>query len=751
MIAEVIIQSNVKNLNRVFDYKVPIEYEENAIELIGARVLVPFGRMKELEEGFVVNIKEKTEYEVKEIAKVEKKFLNELKINLARWMARRYFCNVSECLKLMLPPGTTSKVIQNRVKEKSVNFVSLLKDEDEIEFDIGTKKLKSDKQIRTLKFLLENGDSLVSDIEMFADSSRAVVNTLCKNGYVEIVEKKIERDPFEGKDIERTEKLKLNKEQQEAFDIICDSMDDMLFSEFLIFGVTGSGKTEIYLQLIEKTLNENKSSILLVPEISLTPQTVNRFISRFGKENIAVLHSKLSVGERYDEWNKINEGRAKIIIGARSAIFAPAKDLGIVIIDEEHDSSYKSEMTPRYDAKEIARYIAKENNIPLVLGSATPDLDTFYRAKNEEISLLKLIKRANEKSLPEIEIIDLREELAKGNKSMISTRLYGEIENNLNNKKQTILYLNRRGYSTFIMCRNCGYIAKCKNCDINLTYHSNTNKLKCHYCGREENVLTICPECGSKQIRYFGTGTQKLELEINKIFPEATTIRMDVDTVSKKNSHEQILDKFKNENIDILIGTQMVVKGHHFPNVTLVGVIAADGSLNIDDFRANEKTFQILTQVAGRAGRGEEKGKVIIQTYNPDNFSIECAKKQDYELFYNTEIGMRKQLKYPPFCDIILMGFSSENKKEVEKIANSIHLYLKNRVINENIGIILYKAIPSPIDRIKNKYRWRILIKCKFSEEIIDLLNDALEYSKKLKAKETRITIDLNPNNMMTL
>ena len=751
MIAEVIIQSNVKNLNRVFDYKVPIEYEENAIELIGARVLVPFGRMKELEEGFVVNIKEKTEYEVKEIAKVEKKFLNELKINLARWMARRYFCNVSECLKLMLPPGTTSKVIQNRVKEKSVNFVSLLKDEDEIEFDIGTKKLKSDKQIRTLKFLLENGDSLVSDIEMFADSSRAVVNTLCKNGYVEIVEKKIERDPFEGKDIERTEKLKLNKEQQEAFDIICDSMDDMLFSEFLIFGVTGSGKTEIYLQLIEKTLNENKSSILLVPEISLTPQTVNRFISRFGKENIAVLHSKLSVGERYDEWNKINEGRAKIIIGARSAIFAPAKDLGIVIIDEEHDSSYKSEMTPRYDAKEIARYIAKENNIPLVLGSATPDLDTFYRAKNEEISLLKLIKRANEKSLPEIEIIDLREELAKGNKSMISTRLYGEIENNLNNKKQTILYLNRRGYSTFIMCRNCGYIAKCKNCDINLTYHSNTNKLKCHYCGREENVLTICPECGSKQIRYFGTGTQKLEFEINKIFPEATTIRMDVDTVSKKNSHEQILDKFKNENIDILIGTQMIVKGHHFPNVTLVGVIAADGSLNIDDFRANEKTFQILTQVAGRAGRGEEKGKVIIQTYNPDNFSIECAKKQDYELFYNTEIGMRKQLKYPPFCDIILMGFSSENKKEVEKIANSIHLYLKNRVINENIGIILYKAIPSPIDRIKNKYRWRILIKCKFSEEIIDLLNDALEYSKKLKVKETRITIDLNPNNMMTL
>ena len=751
MIAEIIIQSNVKNLNRVFDYKIPIEYEEKAIELIGAKVLVPFGRMKSLEQGFIVNIKEKTEYEVKEIAKVEEKYLDDAKIKLAKWMSKRYFCNISECLKLMLPPGTTSKDLKNRVKEKSINFVSLLKDEDEIEFDIETKKLKSEKQIRTLRFLLENGDALVSDIEMFADSSRAVVNTLCKNGYVEIAQKKIDRDPFEGKNIERTEKLKLTKEQQEAFDTICDSMDDMLFSEFLIFGVTGSGKTEIYLQLIEKTLKENKSSILLVPEISLTPQTVNRFIARFGKENIAVLHSKLSVGERYDEWNKINEGRAKIIIGARSAIFAPVSNLGIVIIDEEHDSSYKSEMTPRYDAKDIARFIARENNVPLVLGSATPDLDTYYRAKNEEITLLKLNKRANESDLPEIEVIDLREELAKGNKSMISTRLYEEIENNLKNKKQTILYLNRRGYSTFIMCRNCGYTAKCKNCDINLTYHSNTNKLKCHYCGREENILTECPECGSKQIRYFGTGTQKLEAEINKLFPGASTIRMDVDTVSKKNSHEQILDKFKNENIDILIGTQMVVKGHHFPNVTLVGVIAADGSLNIDDFRANEKTFQILTQVAGRAGRGESKGRVIIQTYNPDNFSIECAKKQDYELFYNTEIGMRKQLKYPPFCDIILIGFSSESEKEVQKTANSVHLYLKNRVINENIGIILYKALPSPIDRIKNRYRWRILIKCKFSDDIINLLNDALEFSNTVRAKKTRITIDLNPNNMMTL
>ena len=408
-------------------------------------------------------------------------------------------------------------------------------------------------------------------------------------------------------------------------------------------------------------------------------------------------------------------------------------------------------MTPRYDAKEVAKYICKQANIPLVLGSATPDMDTYFKAKNNEIMLLELTKRANKSHLPDVEIIDLREELAKGNKSMISTKLYTEIENNLKKKEQTILYLNRRGFSTFVMCRNCGYTVKCKNCNINLTYHSNSNKLKCHYCGYEEKLVNKCPECKSDQIRYFGTGTQKLEYEISKLFPEATIIRMDIDTVSKKNSHEQILEKFRNENIDILIGTQMVVKGHHFPNVTLVGVIAADGSLNMDDFRANEKTFQILTQVAGRSGRGENRGRVIIQTYNPDNFSIECAKKQDYDMFYNTEIGLRKQLKYPPFCDIILIGFSSENEKEVKDVAEKIHLYLKNRVIKENIGIILYKAIPSPIDKIKNKYRWRILIKCKLSDEIINLINDTLNTYYNLKLKDTRITIDVNPNNMMSL
>ena len=359
------------------------------------------------------------------------------------------------------------------------------------------------------------------------------------------------------------------------------------------------------MQLIEKVIDKEKVAVMLVPEISLTPQMINRFIARFGKEKIAVLHSKLSIGERYDEWNKIKEGQANIIIGARSAIFAPTENIGIIIIDEEHDSSYKSESSPRYSAKEIANILAKQYKCPLVLGSATPDLTTFYKANNKDITMLELTKRANNSNLPEVEIVDLKKELANGNRSMLSVSLYEAIEENIKNKRQTILFLNRRGFSTFIMCRECGYTVKCKNCNISMTYHKTDNKLKCHYCGYEEKIVKICPECNSDKIRYFGTGTQKLEQEINKIFPQAKTIRMDIDTITKKNSHEEILNKFKEENIDILIGTQMVVKGHHFPNVTLVGVIAADGSLNIDDFRANERTFQILTQVARKSRKRE--------------------------------------------------------------------------------------------------------------------------------------------------
>ena len=739
MVAEVIIDSSISKLNRIFDYEIPA----NLNIKVGSRVFVPFGNKKELEEGIVVNIKQNSEYKIKEIAGLQEEQIGDEYIELAKWMGHRYFCNVADCLKLMLPPGRTSKNLNSRIKEKKVNTISLAKSKDEIKEIIESNSIKSEKQKRVLNFMLDNDNTTLQDINLFTDATSSVVNALVKKGLILKNEVSIDRNPLANENIERTSKLKLTDEQNYAIGQIKDS------GEYLLYGVTGSGKTEIYLQLIEKNLLLGKSSIMLVPEISLTPQTVNRFIARFGSEKIAVLHSKLSTGERFDEWNRIKNGKAKIIIGARSAIFAPAQDLGIIIIDEEHDESYSSEMSPRYNTIEVAEYLSRKMEIPLVLGSATPDMRSFYKAKCGKIKLLTLSKRANNSQLPDVKIVDMRLELANGNKSMISESLSEAIKKNIENKHQTILFLNRRGFSTFIMCRDCGYTVKCKRCNIALTYHKEDNKLKCHYCGYEQKIVTECPECHSKNIKYFGAGTQKLEDEIKKCFPEATTIRMDIDSVSKKNSHEEIIVKFKNENIDILIGTQMVVKGHHFPNVTLVGVITADSNLNMGDFRASEKTFQTLTQVAGRAGRGSEKGNVIIQTYNPDNYAIEYAKTQNFDLFYNTEIGIRKELKYPPFCDIIVINMSSKNKIELQREIKKVHAFLKEKIINEKFGVLLYSPVTCPIDKIKDRYRMRILIKCLYDEKMNKLMNETNDYFYKQKANNCRLNIELNPNNML--
>ena len=740
------MNSTAKVLNRVFDYLVPVELEDRV--KIGDRVSIPFGNSKSFKEGFVFDIKESSEFAKKYIHNIEKDGLTEERMTLAKLMSRMYFCNIFDCIKLMLPPGTTSNIAKNRVKDKTGNFVYLNKETDEIDDDIENGSIKSPKQIRVLEFLKENDGVFISDLEVYADCSRAIIKTLEKNGYVQLVEENIERNPFAFKEVERDSKLELTDEQCFAFDRVNEKIQNEEFGEFLLYGVTGSGKTEIYLQLIDSVLKKGKNAIMLVPEISLTPQMVNRFLARFGN-CISVLHSKLSIGERYDAFQKIKKGESKIVIGARSAIFAPVKNVGILIIDEEHDMSYKSDMTPKYNAKDIARYICKNNNAPLLLGSATPDVNTFYNTEINKIELLTLTKRANNSNLPSVEIVDLREELAKGNKSMISEKLRDYIEENIKNKRQTILFLNRRGFSTFVMCRDCGFTAKCKNCNITLTYHKNRNKLKCHYCGFETNNITECPVCHSKNVRYFGAGTQKLEEEVKKMFPDVSTIRMDVDTVTKKNSHEQILEKFKNENIDILIGTQMVVKGHHFPNVTLVGVIAADSSLNIEDYRAGERTFQILTQVAGRAGRENLPGKVVVQTYNKDNYSIEYAKMQNYDLFYKSEIMMRKSLNYPPFCDIIQFSINAKIEADVIKVSKYIYAELKKEFSPIKNNVIIYEPVPAPIDKIKNKYRWRILLKCRFNNNIINLINNIIEKYYKKNYRDVRLIVDVNPNNMM--
>ena len=734
MVAEIIINRLAKDLNKIFDYLIPKHMEEDI--KIGARVFVPFGPKNSATEGFVIATKEISEFANKEIIKIEDFPLTAENIELAKLMAKRYFCNISECIKLMLPPGEKTTNLENRIKDKTANFVYLKKSEDETELDIEIGKIKNVKHIKVLRFLEENDGIYIQDLEILLEVSRATLKTLEKNGYIEVIEQKIERNPFKGREISRDKPLNLTEEQQQAF----NKIDNSGFNEFLLYGVTGSGKTEVYLQLIQSTLDRGKKAIVLVPEISLTPQMVDRFSSRFG-DCICVLHSKLSLGERNDQWKNIQAGKCKIVIGARSAIFAPIDNLGIIIIDEEHDTSYKSDMAPRFNSKEIAKYIAKKNNIPLVLGSATPSITTYYNSKN----VIRLTKRANNSNLPEVEIIDLRQELANGNRSILSERLKEEIEKNLENKKQTILFLNRRGFSTFVMCRDCGYTVKCKRCNISLTYHMKEDKLKCHYCGYEMNNIKICPKCKSKNIKHFGSGTQKLEELIHKLYPQATTIRMDIDTVSKKNSHEQILNKFKNENIDILIGTQMVVKGHHFPNVTLVGVIAADASLNTEDFRANERTFDILVQVAGRAGRENLPGKVIIQTYSPENFCIECSKEQNYDYFYKTEIELRKQLKYPPFCDIIMFGINSSDKEEIKKASEDLYKILRKYGETE---MQIMPPLPAPIDIIKYRYRWRIIAKCKLNNKIINIINQTLEEYYKQRYKKTRVIVDVNPNNM---
>ena len=478
MIAEVIINRTAKKLNRTFDYNIPKEFQD--LILVGSKVLVPFGRNGKLEEAFVIKIKENTDFEVKDIAKIENSLTNK-QIDLAKWIAKRYFCTVSDSIKLMLTPGTKNK--DKAIKEKTIQEVYIKKDAEEIKKELNENKIKSIKQQKVLRFILENGSSTIPNIEEKIDCSRAIVKTLIKNGYLDVGEMQIKRDPLKEKEIKQTDFLKLTDEQENAYNKVKYSMQNNQYKRFLLYGVTGSGKTEVYLQLIQEALKEGKGSIVLVPEISLTPQMLDRFISRFGKEKIAVLHSKLSLGEKYDEWNKIKNGEAKIVIGARSAIFAPVNNLGIIIIDEEHDTSYKSESNPKYDAKEVAKYLAKQNNCPLLLGSATPDIRTYYKAKElNKIELLELTRRANNSSLPQVTIIDLKQELANGNRSMLSNELYASIEKNLKEKRQTILFLNRRGYSTFIMCRDCGYTVKCKNCTISLTYHRYEKKLKCHYC-----------------------------------------------------------------------------------------------------------------------------------------------------------------------------------------------------------------------------------------------------------------------------
>lgn len=812
--ASIVISNTTRAFDKKYTYAVPEELLGQicvgcrVLVPFGHGSIVKEGFVLEMnpENILVKSIKYKTIKQVLEPYPL----LKEDNIQLLEWMKRQYICTFSDAIKCMLPPGISVKTVKNvkllsiekvfkksnmnkivdnlsciggeceyeqlrrlceikdfkgyiqelcecgtisieecyeqKVNAKSVKAVCLAKSNEEIVEELENNAIKRIQHIRVLEILLDNEIVSVADIQRFAGVTSSVLDTLSKYGYICYTNLELQRDPLKNKNYEKTEHLPPTQEQAIALTQLKQQLDSKKYKESLIHGITGSGKTEVYLQLISHCFEMGKKAIMLVPEIALTPQMVERFVARFGKR-VAVMHSRLSLGERFDQWKLISEGKVDVVVGARSAIFAPISDLGLIVIDEEHEGSYKSESMPRYNAKEVAQKRCEINRALLLYGSATPSVDTYYRAIERKIELIEMKSRPNTAELPSVELVDMRLELENGNRSPFSSRLMEELNKNSENNQQSILFLNRRGFSTFVFCRSCGFTMKCPECNIALTYHSKNNRLICHYCGFTVKNPTKCPSCESNNIRYFGIGTQKIEEEVKQRLPDSSIIRMDTDTIGYKNAHEEILNRFKTENINIMVGTQMIAKGHDFPNVTLVGVLAADSMLNIGDFRSSERTFQLLTQVAGRAGRGDIGGRVIIQTYNTEEYSILAACKQDFITFYNQEILIRKRLGYPPFSNIAIVTFSGRKDRAIFEIAKSVKPELMEKCTSdfEVLG-------PSrcPIPKIANKYRWRLVIKAKNLDLLVDQLTKMSDgIWKKAKDGDITMSIDINPNNML--
>ena len=744
MIAKILINTSVNSLNKVYDYLVPDEML-NDIE-VGKRVSVSFGRGKNLEEGIVVKLVESIEnpkYKLKYISSIldDISYIDEKRLKLAKYIAYIYFCNVYDALKLMLPPGTKSKNSSKSIDTRKDNVIILTKSHDEIMQDIQSNIIKSAKQIQLLTFLMYNEYVLVNDIIDGLSISRSVINTAQKNGYVKIEKVDKQIDFLNELNIKRTEPLRPTDEQKYVIDNISKYIYDEEYKQCLIHGVTGSGKTEVYLQLIDRVLIQGRKAIVLVPEISLTYQTVERFVSRFGND-IAILHSKMTISQRKDEYKRIKRGEVNIVVGARSAIFAPIDDIGLIIIDEEHDTSYYSQTKPKYSTKDIAAYICKENNAVLVLGSATPEIGTYTKALNGKIELFEMKNRAASAKLPQIEIVDLKEDRVLGNTSNISIRLKEAISENLKNKEQTMLFLNKRGYNSYLTCKSCGYVFNCPNCDVAMTYHKANNLLLCHYCSHVEKNIRICPKCGGEEISSYELGTEKLEEELKDLFPSASILRMDADTTVARDSQQKILDKFKNESIDILIGTQMISKGHDMPNVTLVGIIGADALLAMNDFSSSERAFQNIYQVSGRAGRGKKAGRVLIQTSDSENYIIQAVKNNSYTDFYKMEIDYRKTFGYPPFIDILLFEISGKDFKEVKAEAEKLYNILN--FDNQNEYRVFSPKSPY-IQRLNNRFRINVMIKARLNSKIYSIIYNKIKIYNTKKKSTVSMSVTKNP------
>lgn len=738
IIATVSVEKTFFNYDSDYDYFIP-EHLINSVT-VGKRVKVPFGKANVVRDGIVVKVFEAINSNLKEILSVvdSTPVLSEEMISLALWLKERCFCTTYDCLRLMLPRGL------DKVGEKTNKMVRLIvNDENDL------PKL-TPKQRNVTNLLFDIGTASLNEICEFCSVGKSVVQNLVKYGVCEIYDKEIYRNPYQNiSENGVKDKIKLSSAQQSAFDIYYEMLKNDGGSG-LLFGVTGSGKTQVYLSLIDKAIEMGKDVIVMVPEISLTPQALSIFHKRYGKK-VAVFHSGLSLGERNDEYKRADRGEAKIVIGTRSAVFAPLHNLGLIIMDEEQEHTYKSERTPRYHAREVANFRCKYNKALFLMTSATPSVESYSAALKGKYKLCEITERYGDAKLPEVITVDMKDEMKSGNKTPISSVLRNLIAENLDNNKQTILLINRRGYNTFIACNDCGHVITCPNCSISLTYHSYNNRLMCHYCGYSKPLDNVCPECGSNGVRYSGYGTQRIEDELSGLFPSARILRMDADTTTGKFSHQKLFDAFANGEYDILIGTQMVAKGLDFPNVTLVGVVNADNSLYDENYISQERCFDLITQVVGRSGRRDESGKAVIQTINPYNETIEFAADQDYKSFYNNEIALRRALTYPPFCDIYSASFTGEDENKVALCAKEFFQNLvelnKNEYSSEKL--IVLGPSPAKISKISNNYRYRLAIKCKNSKSVRRLLNEILKRINKMKEyKEVMVSVDLNPYDL---
>lgn len=803
MYAQVIIDANHAEVDRVFDYRVPAQWEEEVC--VGLRVMVPFGQRNTKREGYVIALTETTEVpagKIKEIVEIldeGRPILTPSILELAKWMKKEYFCTLNQCLQAVMPAGIRTKSVwyaeltgqTAELSEKEQQMIDVLEEQGgavplrELEQIFGNRteyilrclqekkvvrlhqkttrstykkekryvslteneelliaakeKAEKDKrlagQLRVLSAICPGESISVEELKEKAAVTDSPIHTLLQKGILVEQRRQEKRDVFQLEDYTPTQPFYPTPAQAQALALLREEEQKEQKRPVLLHGVTGSGKTEIYMQLIEHVIMAGKQAIVLVPEISLTPQIMERFISRFGKR-VSVTHSRLSLGERLDQWRKARDGEISIIIGPRSALFMPFSNLGVIVMDECHESSYISDVTPKYHTREVARKLSELTGALLVMGSATPDIDSYHRAVTGEFLLLQLKERTKGSRLPEVFVTDMRKELEDGNRSAFGLPLQQAIRENLEKGQQTMLFLNRRGYSTFVSCRKCGEALTCPSCNVSYTYHASDKALVCHYCGKEVPVPKTCPSCGSHYIRYFGTGTQKIEEETRRLFPEASVLRMDADTTTGKNGHARILELFGKGKADILIGTQMIAKGHDFPNVTLVGILAADLSLNLGTYQAAETCFQLITQAAGRAGRGELAGRVFIQTYQPENHAIRMAAAQDYEGFYQEEILLRQAMDYPPFSHIFSVLITGEMEQEVILAAQRLGAYMNHYA--ERAGCTVVGPAPAPLPKFRGEFRWQIFAKGTDADRLKAFVLYTVEQTKKDVSREIR-------------